>query len=749
MKKAVKVILSIILSLTFVFGMTAVCFAADGQTTAALYNIYSDGMLFQQKKEAVLSGTGNGGDEIVCVLSDESGNLLKTKSYVNRSGEFTVSFTAPEGGYKNYTITIYENGNKFAELKDVVFGELWLASGQSNMEYPFVSSSTYAENTNRSEWIRFLYVAYHPKYNGNTEAYPLEPMKDFEKGSCQWFKGTDTIDQVSAVAVYFAQKLQQELDMPVGIISSSLGGSILLTWLSRETVDSNPDFAEYAKQMGNYISASDWETNQIDPYGTITANFNKKIYPLRNLSIAGMLWYQGETEIFNKWETGYYKLGLELLQSSYSELFGFENGKMPLIMAQVAPYAYGSYKYNLHNNEYVEFQQAEPESRAVTTIYDIDLSYNSDRDALHPAVKQPVGERMAKCAMGLCYGGKCSTAANIRNFRVDGGSIYVTFNDVGEGLQINGKRAYGFSLADESGIYVQAEAEIVSTDTIRIYSDEVKNPVSAAYAFAENNMVSNVYSTLDGEKFMPIAPFDTNINGGLLWEEPVWADCDREEAFFLTGSVPYAGYKKIWQSENAEIIIDKSAPYKGDGCLNIVSDSTKKKFSVSPVYTFNNGETEKYYDNLMRDWSHYSSVSVMVRNNGENDIMLEGMKIYVSPVTWFAPEVNCCGESCMTIPADGKWYKLTFDLDRLYLHGDECGAIYSRRKLNKISNFELCFKDGKTSSDISVDEFRFIGDASDGKRGTFEPCLLQADNPWEFFCGIFTSLFGLIVKFFS
>ncbi len=750
MRKIIRIIVSAVLCISFVSGMNAVCFTASGEgvSSAELNNVYGDGMLFQQKEDVIIAGNAASGAEIICEVRNSGGNVtVKTKDYANKKGGFTVRFKAPAGGYENFTLTFYENGVAFRTLNDVAFGELWLSSGQSNMQYPFVQSSTYEQNSVRSEWLRFLYVDPYVKYNGDSEKFPLEPQNDIEDGCCRWYKGTDNIDAVSAVSFYFAQELEKKLNMPVGVLMPNLGGSMLHTWLSRDTIDGSPRFADYINSKGNYISVQEWDKSKIDWYSTVTANYNKKIYPLRNFRVSGMIWYQGESEIFADWDKGFYKTALELLQDSYSELFGFEGEKMPFVTTQVASYAYGQSDFGIHNNEFIDFQRDDPKSRAVAAIYDIDLDFLKQCGSVHPAVKQPVGERMAACAYGLVYGGKCSTAATVSGFRVDGNDFYVTFNDVGDGLYIDGENAVGFSLAQEGGIYVQADAEIVNENTLRIFSDEVENPVSAAYAFAENNNKSNVYSTCDGEKFLPIAPFDTDINGGgLSWEIPAWADCGSEEAFFLSTDDNFAGLHKTWEAENAEITFSVDDAYKG-GCLNIVSSASAKRFSVSPVYTFMKGGKIRYFDRMLRDWRNYSSVSVMVRNNGGRDVELNSMKIYVNSVTWFAPEVNGCGEANTVIPADGQWHKLTFDLNRIYLFGNECGAVYSRRKLGDINGFRLCFKGA--DSDISVDDFRFTGDASDGSGIMFENCLRKADNPWEFLCGIFTSLFGIAAGLFS
>ncbi len=750
MKKFFKIIISAVLCICFVLGTAPLSFAEGEEPTAKLKNVYGNGMLFQQNEEARLVGKGKSGAEISCELLDSNGKgICKEKSYASKSGTFTVTFKAPAGGYENYTINLYENGVLFQTLKDVVFGELWLASGQSNMQYGFGQSSTYKENSERSEWLRFLYVDPYVTYNGSGDEFPYEAQQDIESGSCYWLKGNDNINAVSAVSVYFAQDLQRKLDMPVGVLTPNLGGSLLVTWLARETVDSDQKFADYIKKQGLYLAENEWESSKVEWYRTMTTNYNKKVAPLSVFNIAGMIWYQGESETMMGWEIGYYKKGLELLQSSYGELFRYD-GKLPFIATQLAPYEYNKNNLNLHNDEFIEFQMEDEASRAITTIYDVSLSYLPPVGAIHPETKQPIGERMSACAQGLVYGmNKCFTAATVESTKIDGSDFYVTFKNTGDGLETNGDYLRGFALCEEGGVYVQANAEIIGENTVRIFADEVKNPVGAAYAFSENNTEANLYSTMNGEKFMPVAPFATyKGDDALYWEDPSWARCDGNNSWFLAGGSD-AGFSNVWNSKNAEITVDNENQLEGAGCVNITSG--EKSFSVSPVYKYKNDDgKEKYYDRMVRDWSKYNSLSVMVKNNGEKDVQLDKLKIYVNNVTWFSPDVNSNCESCAVIPADGQWHKMTFDLDRLYLHGNECGAIYSRKKLADVKSFELCFKNGKgQSSDISIDDFRFGGDASKGKAGFFESCVQRADNPWEFFCSLFTTFFSFIANIFK
>ncbi|MCQ2472259.1 MAG: hypothetical protein MJ147_09520 [Clostridia bacterium] len=748
MRKFFKNFLSVVLCFSIIFGTAVTGFASDKKTKKAkLFNVYSDGMLFQQNKKAVIKGTGNGGEEITLILLDEYGNRKKTSTYVDRNNQFEISFIAPSGGYKKYTITLYESGKKFKELSDIVFGEMWLAGGQSNMSYSFKLSSTYEQNNERSEWLRFLYIDKFPTYDGEKNKYPLEGMSDFEKGCCEWFKGTDDIGEVSAVSVYFAQRLQEQLQIPVGVLCPSLGGSALLTWLSREAAENDEEFLAYLKERGNYVSADQWGDSEIDAHGTITANYNKKIAPLRDFAIAGMIWYQGEEEIFKNWEIGKYTKGLEILQKSYGELFHFIDGRMPFIATQIAPYAYGGLMQNLHNNEFVEFQKADPETRSVITIYDVKSGSLPNYGPLHPANKQPVGERFAECALGLVYGKGCTSAATVAGFRAEGDDYYVTFNNVGDGLEINGEKALGFSLSADGKIYVQAEAEIVNENTIKIHSDEVKNPASAAYAFSGNNTRDNVYSTQNGKKFLPLAPFTTDIeNGKLYWEEPAWAECDNDKAFFLAANDDFTGFHKTWKGKNATVKIDKNKPFSGKGDLKITSDKEKKSFYASPVMTYKDSESEKYFSSMMRNWSHYSAVTIMVKNDGKKSVKMDGLRLYTDSKNYFAPDVNDKESVSATIPADGKWHKLTFNLDTLYKNGKTDGAVYSRKELKSVTEIRFCFKDSKQAGAvIHMDEIHFTGNGEEGKDKISREEIKRKKSK-EFFDGISNSLFDIAKK---
>ena len=288
MKKALSIILAVI-----IVALAAVPSFAAETSTAKLYNVYGDGMLFQQKKEAILAGTGTAGGKIECVLKDSTGAAkAEASSVVGSDGIFKVSFTAPEGGYEEYTIELFADGVQFDSLENVVFGELWLSGGQSNMQlemrYSVTGKEMLANGTRGSKNVRYFYSDPNPVYNGSANNLPYYPQTEIP--NCCWFDGTDErIFNISGIGFFFAEKLQKDLDMPVGLLSGSLGGSSIKAWVPRDYIEADKTLK---KAIGSgYVSEKEWkEDGSLSVLGDCTGMYNKKIAPLENFRPSGMIW---------------------------------------------------------------------------------------------------------------------------------------------------------------------------------------------------------------------------------------------------------------------------------------------------------------------------------------------------------------------------------------------------------------------------------------------------------------------------
>ncbi|MBE6783216.1 MAG: sialate O-acetylesterase [Ruminococcaceae bacterium] len=739
MVEILKKIISLLLAVVIAVGISSTAFAADEQT-AELYTIYADSMLFQHSKEAILAGTAKPGNEIKAELYLGKKLIASGESTTGADGKFTVSFMAPKGSYTEYIIILYENGKDIKVLKNIVFGELWLASGQSNMMYPLAQSlkgvQMWENKVKLSKNLRVLMVPGYPEYKDQDALtlLPRDPQDDIT--DAVWVTGEDEyVYNMSAVAYFFAEQLMKKLDMPVGILNSSLGGSSIASWLSRETCESDKVLTSYLAEKGQYVTADKWKEDKQDVYTSVTGNYNQKIHPLKNFRPTGMIWYQGETDI--GWEAEMYGRAFDLMQSSYSKLFGFENNEqLPIIYTQLAPYYYGTHTILPERNlYYTDMQQKNADSRAVISIHDLPLTYFPEVGVIHPASKESVGHRMFFAAEGLVYGDRDTyTVSTIKNTEIKDGAVYVTFDNIGDGLKANGEKIRGFAICGESGVYVEAKAEIISADTVKIWSEDIKEPKSASYAYCTSNMRANLYATEKGFFALPIGPFVTDKNYMTkTWLDIPWTDCETEKTWFNLRD-PFSGFYDSWTSQNATLSFT-------DEYMNITSEGD---FTIKPTVSYYDGEETSTCTDSLRDWSSYGKLTFSVRNNGKEDVIFDSLRLYRETFMWYSPKADQSHESSVIIPADGQWHEITLDLNSLYLYSNECGIISPNNMLKYLLNIELVFiSDG--AADVDIDNFRFTPEEKDSSF-YFETTFSQADNVWEFLSAIFSVVLGIFFR---
>ena len=748
--KVFRKIVLFVLTLTMIMScFAAISTAAD--TSASLLSIYQDGMLFNQTKAAVIEGVANAGSVISLELKNKNNKTVLTSTAVTASdGVFFISFTAPAGSFDEYSIVLYENDVKFRTLNNILFGELWLASGQSNMQYPLIQSpegaKAYAENKKLSYWLRVLLVPPYPEYKGSTSLVPCEPQNDLTDAI--WVNGENiAVYNMSAVAYFFAEELAEEIGMPVGILNSSLGGSSIRSWLSREAIDNTPEVKQYLYDNGEYIEKAAWDEANRNVYQDMCANYNQKIAPITNFDISGMIWYQGETDLMMN-NTQYDKQ-FTLMQETFTQDFNYKNGLLPIIYTQIASYYYSEDGMILSdwNKAYCDIQKSHSDSRAMITMYDIPLTYLPEAGLIHPESKSEVGERMAYSAVGLVYGySDTYTAATVKSYTIEDNCVYITFDNTGDGLICSGKDLNGFAICSDNGIYVDAKAEITAPDTVKVYSDGIDNPVSVSYAYCVANQNANLYATKNAELALPVAPFITeNTNIQHYWFEKPWTDADSDKIWY-TEDDSLSGYYDMWNGKKAEVTSTQTAAFSGVGGLNI--KATSKQFSVSPTLTYKDGLKEISFRNADTDYSYYGTMSFYVKNTSSECVKLENIKFLKNTAVWYAPAIADTLDCATEIPADNQWHKITVDLNRVYHLGNECSLSYGNNTLKDIKNIEFCFSTESNDAVIYLDDISFSPETEIiGTR--YDVDIKNADNIIEVFTAIFLTIFGKFVSLFG
>ena len=452
---------------------------ASVASAVTLPDIIGDNMVLQQSCEAKLWGWSDA--DVVKVTVSWSG--ITYEAATDDEGRWNVAVATPAASYDTYSIK-FEDGRADQTINGVLAGEVWFCSGQSNMEMPLNGFWTQpVENGNRD-------IAYSGKYRGKirmatiAKSAALAPAdsvegewKECEPVNARWF---------SAVGYHFAVALNSLLDVPVGIINCSWGGSHVEGWLPREELVKYSDV--------DLSQAGDADVRQWDQPMIM---YNGMLYPLIGYTVKGFLWNQGESNI-NQHDT--YPQRLAHMVQLWREKWGL--GDVPFYCVEVPPYSYGDVDgINGALLREAQHKAAEliPNGGIVCTS---DLSKPYEAEDIHASMKQPIGERLAFMAAVRDYGieGIVCDSPTLKSVEVDGNSALLHFDNAEGGFTPN-RNLQGFEVAGDDGVFYQATATAVERD-IRVECDKVGEIVEVRYCF-HNWMPGKVHST-DG---LPLVPF--------------------------------------------------------------------------------------------------------------------------------------------------------------------------------------------------------------------------------------------------
>ncbi len=718
-----KKIISVLLVIFCLSGMLVFSANAAG-SDAMLYHTYQNSMIFQHDKPITLAGTAGAGSRITFDIYDKYSKKVRSANGVAGSnGNFEI--TCNEGispSYDAYTIRAYDDGVQFAVLSDVLFGVVWMAGGQSNMQFELGRCPTGAEMKSKgklgSQYLRFLSVDSFTSYNGRTDLYPLDPQNDILE--CKWVKGNNSaIYDLSAVSYYFGEKLQKELNMPVAVIIDALAGTSIYTWLSRDAIEGNAAVRNDANRYGAYISSSNWAKSSIDLQLTMTANFNKKIYPMRFFKIDGMIWYQGESD--TERDYGCYKRALELLHDSYSELFGFEDCLMPFVCAEIANYHYGDQVPDLAsivNVQIGELQQERPESVAQVTVYDIDLecAYGG-LGAIHPSNKYEVGDKLSYAALGLVYNlHDTFTAPVMRSTRISGSNVYVSFDNVGDGLmarQVTKEYSpliYGFSICGADGNYVSADATIIDESTVKVSNALVTHPEAVSYAYTEITEHCNLFSSENGKPLFGVTPFVTYYPSNTHFNDfKEWMECDFEKCFRSAGDYTSREFD-VWE-QNSIGSLSYDYEDKMRGAASLSAEFYINGYVLRPVLTYN----DDVFGDEDNDYSGYEYMGFWIKNTSDVAVTLSSVDFFTSDSAYYSPTMLTSN----TIPAHSDWTGIVLNLNKLKYKGS--GVNLKNSFLKDVKNIEFRFDraSGYAPATIKLDYFFLVPETS-GTENTYD-----------------------------
>tara|TARA_R110001583_G_scaffold335_3_gene3033 strand:+ start:6798 stop:8171 length:1374 start_codon:yes stop_codon:yes gene_type:complete len=423
---------------------------------------FSDHMVLQQNDDVKFWGWASPNEEVV-IKPSWSETVYKIKA--NNQAYWGLKVKTPNAGGP-YIVKI--NGYNEIILKDVLIGEVWLCSGQSNMEmsaaWGIKNGEKEVKNANNPT-IRFFTIA-------KTSA--TSPQNDLHG---DWEVCTpETMKKSSAVAYYFAQRLQEDLkDVPIGLIVSSWGGTPTEIWIPKEVIEGDEILIEGA----NKLQPVEW--GPTEP----ASAYNSMIHPLIGYCIAGALWYQGEANV----GASHYDKTLEALIKSWRTKWEKD---FPFYYVQIAPYNYG--KDHFGGVEIRDAQRKVLDKVSNTGM--VVISDVSPTDDIHPKDKKPVGLRLANLALANYYKTyfKEVNSPLYKGISIKKENVIVHFYNA-EGLYFTNKNSSLFEVADEDKIFYIAKVKLKNNE-ITISSKEVKSPKYVRFAWG-NTSISNLFNKVN------------------------------------------------------------------------------------------------------------------------------------------------------------------------------------------------------------------------------------------------------------
>lgn len=444
-------------------------------------SLFGSGMVLQCEREVALWGTAPPGTRVSVAFERPGEDLLVSSVQAKGDGGLWITRVAAQRPGGPWTVKIHAAEHGTAELGDVWFGDVWICSGQSNMEWPLAESADAEEEIAAASQPRMRLFQVEKRVSAEPQATCSGTWTACDPSTAASF---------SAVGYHFGRSLARDLERPIGLIQAAWGGTPAEAWTMRALLDGEA-FAPILERAPPHES---W---------TPSGLFNGMIAPLAKLSVRGAIWYQGES---NAERAEQYRLLFPAMIRSWRQAFGRDD--LPFLFVQLA--SFKPRQAEPGESDWAELREAQALALALShtgMALAIDVG---DAEDIHPRDKRTVGERLALEALRVAYGRDApSRGPTFGSLAIDGASVRVLFDHAHGLATTDGRPPVGFALAGEDRVFHWAEAELVNGG-VNLRSPAVPAPVAVRFAWADNPP-----HNLRNAAGLPAVPFRTDAWPGL------------------------------------------------------------------------------------------------------------------------------------------------------------------------------------------------------------------------------------------
>ena len=440
------------------------------------------------------------------------------------SGRWSVRFP-PRKASRQPTILKIESGDRFLEFTDILIGEVWVCAGQSNMEWMLRQSSHGQEELSAADHPQLRLLHLRGGARGSLGSYTPEHLARLTPETyCdgRWkVASAESARDFSAVAWYFGRRLQEQLNVPVGLICPAVGGTPTEAWISRETLESelpeivagdwldNERLGDFCRMRGQQNLLSAIQAGEAIPGDSLGPNHSFKpgfmwsagIEPLIPYAIRGAIWYQGESNAETLQRVRQHRRLFPLLVEQWRKSWG--QGDFPFLYVQLPA---------MNRPDWPEFREGQ--RRMLEQLNNVGMAVAIDTglaNNVHPPLKKPVGQRLAAWALGAIH--QVKTFADysgplMEHAQREGDSLVVAFEHVGAGLKTSDNQPLRhFDVCGKDGVFHPATAKIIGKNTVAVSSPQVAEPVRCRYAWrAFPTPPVNLVNSAN----LPASPFSTD-----------------------------------------------------------------------------------------------------------------------------------------------------------------------------------------------------------------------------------------------